>query len=88
MGCLSNFSCTACRFCLTSTLRIFPQVTHQAELQPGRQPGEQLLDWLPVAGPRPATLPVLHLLRGPPETPLLRTPLLHPLLRPDCQPRV
>lgn len=72
---------------LSSALpRPLPQVAHQAQLQPGRQPGEQLPDRLPVAGARPAALPVLHHLRGPPQAPLLRTPVLRPVLRPDRQP--
>lgn len=62
------------------------QVSHQAELQPGRQPGEQLPDGLLVSGSRRAALPVLHLLRGPPEAPLLWPPLLWHLLWPDRQP--
>lgn len=60
---------------LSSALAL-PQVAHQAELQPGRQPGEQLPDRLPIAGARPAALPVLHHVRGPPQAPLLWTPVL------------
>lgn len=61
------------------------QVSGQDELQSGGQPGRQLVDGVPVPGARPAPLPVLHLLRGSPQAPLLRTRVLRPLLRPDRQ---
>lgn len=63
-----------------AVLHVSLQVTHQAELHPGWEPGEQLPDWLPVAVSRHSALPVLRLLRGASEAPLLRTPLLQPLL--------
>lgn len=76
----------SCKAPALSSTPPLPQITHQARLESGRQPGEQLAHGLSVAGARPAALPVLHHLRGPTEAPLLRPPVLRPLLRPDRQP--
>lgn len=70
----------------SAVLHVSLQVTHQAELHTGWEPGEQLPDWLLVAVSRHSALPVLRLLRGASKAPLLRTPLLQPLLWPDRQP--
>lgn len=62
------------------------QVIHEAGIEPGVECGEQLSDRQPVSRLRPpSSLPVLHLLRFPSQTPLLWPPVLRALHRPYRQ---
>lgn len=63
-----------------------PQVVHEAGIEPGVEYGEQLYDRQLISGLGPSSsLPVLHHLRRPPQTPLLRPPVLRALHRPHRQ---
>lgn len=68
-------------------LKLFrSQVVREAGIEPGVERREQLSDRQPLSGFGPSSsLPVLHLLRRPPQTPLLWPPVLRVLHRPHRQ---